>query len=172
MNTINLTDAQASNIPRGEMIIKVNRKLCIDIRARDWCLFPYPNHPKGCPNYNYKKTCPPQVKVVDKVFDLNKDVWFAIIRFDLVAHMNRMKDKHPNWSERQCKCVLYWQEKVKKELRLLVENFIMFKEYIWTDCPEAMGVNVFKTFRRLNIPISIHPEIVNKVALIGHSRKD
>jgi len=149
------------------MIIKVNNKLCIDLRAREWCKLPYPNHSKGCPCYGKKDTCPPKIKIVGEIFNLNKDLWFVIEKFDLKVHAVRMKQKHPNWSDKQCKCVLYWQAGVRKKLRILTEEFVKDKDYIWTNCPEAMGVNVFKTFHKLGLVMKRNPDIVNKVALVG-----
>ncbi|KKK81159.1 hypothetical protein LCGC14_2816310, partial [marine sediment metagenome] len=32
-------------------ILEVTNDLIIDHRAREWCKLPYPNHPRGCPNY-------------------------------------------------------------------------------------------------------------------------
>lgn len=68
--------------------------------------------------------------------------------FDLQAHALSMKKKHPEWSDRQCRCVLYWQGKSRKQLKERTQAAVA---HLGTDavstCPEAMGVNVFVTAR-------------------------
>ncbi len=152
------------------MIIEATGSLVINMKARDWCLLPYPGHPKGCPNYGKKAICPPLIKTIDRVFDLRGPYWFVIEKFDLAAHAERMKEKNPEWSDRQCRCVLYWQGGVKKRLRERTKFEMVGRlGTISTDCPEAMGVNVILTLRRLGIPIKTKPDqIVYKVALIGY----
>lgn len=152
-------------------IVSVENAICIDLRAREWCKLPYYNHPKGCPNFNSKETCPPTVGLVYDIFDFDKNLWFVIEQFDLKAHKIKMKNSHPDWSNKQCGCVLYWQGSVKKRLNERVKQFIfMGNGNISTDCPEAMGVNVFKTFRKLGLRMKRNPDVVNKVALIGYSK--
>ena len=36
-------------------------------RTRLWCQLPYPNHPKGCPNYSKNPNCPPLAKFMKKI---------------------------------------------------------------------------------------------------------
>ncbi len=156
----------------SEFIIPLEDHLCVDLKTREWCKLPYPGHPKGCPNYNKKNICPPIVGIVDDIFDLSKPHWFAIVKFDLKAHVDRMLLKHPNWSEKQCRCVLYWQQTVNKNLREYSEKFVSeMPGTIYTTCPEAMGVHVFYTFKKLGLEIKRNPDIVNKVALIGFDAK-
>lgn len=153
------------------MIIEITNKLEINYRASEringqkaWCELPYPGHKKGCPNYG--KGCP--LPHVDNYFDLSKPHWFAITKFDLKNHVQKMKGGHPKWSERQCRCVLYWQNGVRKELDKTCREFIQNKNLIFHKIPEAMGVNVILTLKKLKIPIEIKPKnFVHKVALIG-----
>ena len=103
----------------NNIIIKeITNKIVIDLRARDWCKLKYPNHPKGCPNYNHKDICPPKIGLFKEYFNMNKPIYLVAVPFNLTEHANRMKEIHPNWSVKQCKCVLYWQGKVKKHLRI------------------------------------------------------
>jgi hypothetical protein len=155
------------------MIIEVTNKLIINYRAHEringkkaWCELPYPRHKKGCPNYG--KSCP--LPRVGTVFDLLKPHWFAIIRFDLISHIQRMKNLHPGWSYNQCKCVLYWQNGIKKQLDNICKEFIQIKDknLIYHKIPEAMGVNVILTMKKIGHPIEIKPKnIIHKIALIG-----
>lgn len=149
------------------MIVEVTNKLIIDYKSREWCKIPYPLHPNGCPNYNHKETCPPKVELMENWCNLSRGMYFVVVSFNLQVHVNKMLSLYPNWSDRQARCVLYWQPKVKKQLEDETKLFCAFKNVKYTYCPEAMGVNVIKTLKRLNFPISTHPrEIVYKVSLV------
>lgn len=155
------------------MIIDVTNKLVINYHASEridghkaWCEFPYPGHKDGCPNYG--KTCP--LPRVETYFDLSQPHWFAIVRFDLHSHVVRMSEMHPKWSDRQCRCVLYWQNKVKGRLDRLCQCWIWDRneDLIWHKIPEAMGINVILTMKKIGQPIEIKPKIeVCKIAMIG-----
>ena len=84
--------------------------------VKDWCKLEYYNHPKGCPNYGKQRRCPPQSPYVTEVFDMGKPLYFVFSEFDLSSHVARMRRKHPHWSDKQCRCVLYWQRKSKKQM--------------------------------------------------------
>lgn len=128
-------------------IIKLKR-LIVSEKTGEWCKIPYPNHPKGCPKYGNDKACPPHAPKLDEFFDLSKPLYFVHSEFNLKAHVERMKQKYKLWSDRQCRCVLYWQGTSRKQLRERAE------EAAWslgtnaiTACPEGMGVNVYATAR-------------------------
>ncbi len=89
-----------------------------------WCQLPYHNHPKGCPKFNKGTKCPPKQKMVDKLFDLNRPLYFVHSEFNLSEHIDRMRRKHPSWSYHQCKCVLYWQSTSRNQLKER-SNFFM-----------------------------------------------
>lgn len=105
-------------------------------------------------------------------FDMNKPLWVAVVDFDLAAHMEKMREKHPEWTTRQLACVLYWQAGVNRKLKDLTFRFHKKnKGTIFTMCPEAMGVHVLKTMRRLGFDIRRNPmHIVYKVSLIGYPK--
>ena len=151
-------------------VIEVTGQLVITPRARDWCKLPYPGHPNGCPNNGQRPCCPPTAPMVDAFIDLEQPHWFVIERFNLKDHKERMLFTHTDWSDRQAKCVLYWQGTVKKRLREKTETFIQTHPgAVYTLLPEAMGVNVIVTARRLGIPIEIKPEnFVHKISLVGY----
>lgn len=154
---------------------EVTNKLCIDHRAREWCKKPYPNHKKGCPNYGKKPECPPQAPLIEEWLDLEKNHWFIVTTFDLRVHSNKMKEKHPNWSDKQARCVLYWQGSVKKDLRTACDIFTSSHpdELVYTLLPEAMGVHVLRTARLLGLPIRARPRnLVYKIALVGYPKKN
>ena len=136
-------------------------------RAKEgqWCKLPYPNHPNGCPNFPecIKKN---QLEGYSPV-ELK---WYAVIEiFNLAQHAYNMKLKHPRWSDRQCRCVLYWQNSVRKRLREKMNKIMesMPNAVCGTLCPEALGVNVFGTMAKVGITLYKNPDTVRKIAFIG-----
>ncbi len=154
------------------MIIEATGQVVVNMKAREWCKLPYPGHPKGCPNYGKKAICPPTVDTIDQVFDLARPCWFVIEEFDLGAQAKRMKKIHPEKSEKWCRNSRYWQAGVRNRLEERTKFEMVGKPgTISTDCPEAMGVNVILTLRRLGLPIRTKPDrTVYKAALVGYSR--
>jgi hypothetical protein len=134
-----------------------------DQRARNgiWCCSPYENHPKGCPNF-VKGCTKKRPSFAEIMFEYN---WFAVIEiFDLKTHSERMKTKHPNWTERQCRNPLYWQGAVRANLR---KKALSFKGDILLDIPEANGINVFETMAKVGIILERKPDMVRKIMIIG-----
>lgn len=150
------------------MEIELN-EIVYDIRARNgaWCMLPYPGHKKGCPNF---PKCP------QRYLDFNEikaKRWIAIlVEFDLKRHMELMKNAHPDWTEQQCRNLLYWQGKVRAALRkgcleFSDHNVFGLHRDIILEIPEASGINVFETMAKVGITIDRHPLIVKKVMLVG-----
>lgn len=147
-----------------------------DSGMRGLCTKPYPNHPKGCPNYGQRDTCPPQCKLIKDAFDLDCGIWALWAIFDLAAHVTRMRDKQPSWTYRQLSCCLYWQGTVRKALREYVEKWMKeMKHYPpladrleLITCPEAMGVNVTATMQNIGVTLEWPPqETTRMVYLVG-----
>ena len=136
-------------------------------KARDgtFCCLPYPDHPKGCPNF---PTCI-ENNELDDCYSPTQLQWYAMVEeFDLEAHAKNMKAKHPDWSKRQCECVLYWQGHVRKILREKAEKVCSeIGGCVVTLCPEALGVNVFGTMARVGIILRKNPTLVRKIAFVG-----
>jgi len=151
-------------------------KPVIDYRVRELCQRPYYGHPKGCPNYGRKKGCPPSAAYYDVIYDLNQPVYAVINKFDLHSHVKTMKERHPEWTDRQLRNCLYWQPKARKTLKNFIGDFMSlrhpFDSYGVEECPEAMGVDLIKTMRQLRIQL-IFPvrDTAYQIALIG-TRKD
>ncbi len=141
-------------------------------RAKDlWCTLPYPDHPDGCPNYGSKEGCPPDTPFV---FDILQEPFRLVgVRFDINKHMRRMKDRHPEWSDRKARCVLYWQNSVDKALREKAEKVASsFEDSKILMKPEAYGVSLFKTCRDAGIELETFPpkKYVWKLALVGKKK--
>ena len=154
-------------------------------KAREWCKMPYPGHPKGCPNFNTgKKECPPDAPMFDDFFDMSGDFWMGVEKFELGEHVKRMIALHPDWTDKQARCCLYWQNGVRKRLRTDTELFISLLlpdliniddgdgEYDYTMLPEAMGMNVIATALRHDIPIKARPvDAIHKISIVGRRLK-
>lgn len=125
------------------------KKLVLNPEAKEWCKIPYPNHPKGCPNYYGKCFCggAKPIKMIDTFMDTSQPIYIVYVEFDLAAHVEKMRIKHPTWTERQLRNVLYWQGAQRAKLRRKVTEAIKItglKAPI--PCmPEEHGVNVFAT---------------------------
>ena len=115
-------------------------------RVRDWCCLPYPGHPKGCPNYGIKDRCPPKSPYITEVLDVDKPIYFVHSDFELCSHVSKMKSKHPDWSDRQLRNVLYWQSRSKKQaiIRARYAQSILGTEVI-VPMGESLGVNLYAT---------------------------
>lgn len=124
------------------------------------CQIPYHGHPKGCPNYPKCIKDRPDFRNIAMNY-----TWFAVMEvFDLKAHAESAKIKHPQWTERQCRNPRHWQGGVRKRLR---EKALTLNGDILLDIPEACGVEVFETMKLHGIEIEKHPQIVRKIMLVG-----
>ena len=155
-------------------IIKLER-LVVSSQAGKWCRIPYHGHPKGCPNYGNIKHehCPPHAPNVKEYFDLSKSLYFVHSDFDLEADIQRRKNLNPGQTERQYRCVLYWQGSSRKQLNERVkEAGWMLNTNAISSCPEGMGVNVYATARLFGLYLERirNLKICRHVALIGMRR--
>jgi len=108
------------------------------------------------------------------VIDLSQPVYCVYNRFDLAHHVRRMRRRHPEWSERQLRCCLYWQSKARKQLRLKVEAFLRdHPGLVALYVPEACGVDVTATMRSIGIELQWPPvSVAYQVALVGTPATD
>jgi len=152
----------------------------LDDRIRGLCTRPYPNHPKGCPNFGERPDCPPKEKHLEEVFDATQSFWALWAEFDFAAHRAKMQHAHPTWSDRQVDCCLYWQGTVRKFLRhhaqawlvnhagRLSKALVARQGIMYTEGPEAMGVNVTATMKKIGVELEWPPKnIVRKIFLAG-----
>ena len=148
-------------------------RLVTSSKVGDWCRWPYAGHPKGCPNYGKADRCPPRAPAIGDYFDLSMPLYIVHSEFDLVAHQARMQSVHPKWSERQCRCVLYWQPTSRKQLK---ERARVSMARLGLNAialvPEAMGVNVYATARLAGLRLERIRGLktCRHVALIGHGK--
>ena len=157
-----------------EIIVKKLSEVVIEPKAREWCKLPYPvilgqksDHPDGCPNYGRRETCPPLAPLFEKI--LKSPFLLVGVKFDLESWADELKKKHPKWTDRQARCCLYWQGKVRKVLREACNEIMRdFCDGEVLYVPEATGVDVFKTCEKIGIMLERNPKkYVWKIAIIG-----
>lgn len=140
-------------------------------RTLVWCTLPYPNHPKGCPKYGSGK-CAPDLPHITEALDFDEPIYIAFSQFDLGFHERKMKARHPHWTRRQCRNVLYWQGTSRAEMRRrakLTKTVTQSDTII--ECPEGMGVNVYATCFKVGLKLEKIKTLKNchHVALVGRS---
>jgi hypothetical protein len=156
------------------LIIPIDALSC-DLRAMNgaWCTLPYPDHPDGCPNFNTRETCPPVTQSIQDIID--RPYYLVGIKFDLASHANRLKMKHPHWSERQARCVLYYQARLNKQLWAKAEVFTrqLGSDFIFVKKPEAHGVDMFTLCQKYRIHLAcdyLHQKYIYKFVIVGKQK--
>ena len=143
--------------------------------VQDFCKMPYPGYPRGCPMYDTRASCPPEAPLIDDVLDLTKPIYAAAIEFDLKGFEERMRRLHPDWSEKQLRNPRYWQgtarRKLKDKIELAKHSNPNLNNLLVLYRPEANGVHVVSTMRKVGVKITFPPkETVILVAIIGHRK--
>lgn len=174
--------------------IPVNRESIVfnpDINRGKWCVKSYCGHKHGCPNFNKSLTCPPHAPYLAN--ELNTYKFFLLISatFDFHAYKeamrqewiqkNRSKGILSNPTDKQLGCNIYWQKQLKKFLRIHVNKHRKSTDLLLTCgsgfgnhfAMEAVGIDVFQTYRNLHIDFEEHPttKIVMSVLLCKHNQK-
>ena len=164
--------------------LKINKEsIKFSKKTRIWCRLPYPNHPKGCPNFNKNPLCPPKAEYLENIINNYNFFYLVYASFDLRRHRNRMLLLHPKWSDRQANCLLYWQGSVKKSLKEYIKKiFLKNKEkkiYIFASgsgfkdkffkqskiySMEAAGIDVFNILKNNHIDFELKPK--NRILLV------
>lgn len=148
------------------------KELRINYKAREWCKLPYPNHPRGCPNYGKHKECPPQAPKLFLAEVKEKKLFLIYEMFNMAEHEQTMLSRHPWWTTRQARNLLYWQGKVRKRLKQACLEFLgLFENSFIMTCPEARGVNVITTAQLTGLPVTVKAyPTVYKIALAGYDQ--
>jgi predicted metal-binding protein len=144
-------------------------RVVIDHFVRGLCARAYPLHPKGCPNVGKSDRCPPNAPLFESVYDMTKPIYAVVNEFPLADHVRRMREKHPNWGDRQLYCVLYWQGAARKQLDKKVKEALAgLPGYTATTCPEGMGVQVTKTMENIGVFLEWPPRnIARHIAILA-----
>jgi hypothetical protein len=107
---------------------------------------------------NKKKNCDTAFRkthTFDETFDRKAVGWCVWEEFDLAAHAARMKEAHPDWTDYQCRNVLYWQGAVKKKRNERVHEWFRRKG-LWgqyAGITEGFCINVYATLRHAGLPL-------------------
>lgn len=151
------------------------KKLIWKPAVRTWCAFTYPDHPQGCPNYRPGKCDPDRELWINDLLMVQKPMWLVYSEFNLEAHAQRMKEEHSDWTERQCRNLLYWQPTSKRQMRQRTELFISvtpgadYPVYL----PEYYGVNVYATAALSGLELEPIKglKICHHIALVGKRKE-
>lgn len=142
---------------------------------RSWCVKPYYNHPKGCPNYGVCDGCPPNVPMIDQVFNIDEEIYLVITEFDLKTHMNILEKKHPDWNYYQLANLRYWQAKSINTNNYEVAKFLNNNpDLVSTNWIESMGVDLIQTLEQYDIDLSFGKELFfpKRITLVGNIYRD
>lgn len=148
----------------------------VDRRVRGLCVRPYHGHARGCPNVG-REGCPPGAPHIRCVLDLRRPVWAVWTRFDLSSHVEKMRARHPFWTDRQLQNCLYWQGAARAKLKREVARVLARLEpkhgqlhTVW--CPEATGVDVTHTMLGIGVELEWPPvRYTRQVVLVGSKRE-
>ena len=128
-------------------------------KYQNLCRARYHNHPKGCPNYGVREDCPPGVPPIYDQINPHCPIIAVYNEFDFGTHRRKMKKKHPEWSERQLRCCLYWQQTARKFLKKEIKKFLKtHPDFFIVKNPEAAGVNLTETMKKVGIFLEWPPE--------------
>ena len=131
----------------------------IDFSVRELCYKPYYNHRRGCPNWNKRKSCPPKLLTIDKILDLEKPIYIIYNCYNFLEHTKKMRKLHPDWTNRQVECCLYWQGTARKQLKAEIKRFLReYRGYYIESCPEGAGVNITETMKQVGIELEWPPK--------------
>lgn len=140
--------------------------------VKDLCYYAYPRHPKGCPNVEKCYNAPDFDTIID--FGEQYECYYLLwIDFNFKEYKKLRREEHPEWSERQIRSVLYWQNSIKKLLKNKIESIakrneisyvfgcgsgfsLSFQKIIYS--MESTGINVFSTLKLNKINFELKPK--------------
>ncbi|MBU3941881.1 MAG: hypothetical protein KKF74_03135 [Nanoarchaeota archaeon] len=139
------------------MIEKIEPEIILyDSKIQDLCKNEYYKHPNGCPNLGKKEGCPPNQPMINRFLNFEKDLYIIYTQFNVGEFAERMRLKHPEWSEhpRQWYNPRIWQPQARKLHH--TEQAKATKENNLTkivSSPEAHSVNVTELMKNLGITL-------------------
>lgn len=140
------------------MIISINpSRIEYKHSIQNICKAPYYGHPKGCPNFGKKNGCPPEQKLIDEIFDFEKELYLIYTEFMVGEFAEKMKLMHPEWENfpRQLYNPRRWQPTARKEHKNEIINFfIQYPNTIVDSSPEAKGVNVSNLMKIIGVELN------------------
>ncbi len=154
------------------MIIQIKREdLEISRKYQAACLKCGGSFRHGCPNYGKKEGCPPR-RLFSEDYDLDKLIYLISTDFDLEPHTGKIRETHPNWTEKAVYNPRYWQATARKLHALDVENFLLgHSGYVVERTPEGSGINVDALCRKFGIVLEWPPRKLTRLISIGAMKK-
>ena len=157
-------------IERKKLLLGPTKAVCHPGIQR-LCLYPYFNHPGGCPNYGVRADCPPQAAYFLQIFE--DSVRVAAVVFNFGDYLNQKRIEHPEWTERALRNPRHWQGHLRSELKSFVSgvDFQENEEIVFN--PEGMGINVTQTCKNVGLKLKLEwppQKIVCQIALIGQRK--
>ena len=144
------------------------------------CHYPYPNHPKGCINIDKCRSL--NVPYFPKLIHYGDYRYYYLVylNFDFKRYKELRKSENPEFfnTENRLKCLLYWQNSLKKIIKDCLEGLRMENPHFYVlgsgsgfrlsfqkqvASMEAVGINVFSTLKLNGISFEIKPK--NKIVL-------
>jgi predicted metal-binding protein len=155
-----------------KMIVKINPEDLSYLDGEKFCRLPYSNHPRGCPNYGKKAGCPPDMPSLKEILDLNQNIYLIYTEFNIGEHVEKMKELHPGWTDRQIYCCLYWQPRARKMQRQEEEKSRKEKgiNLILTS-PEAIGINLTSLMNNIGVRLEWPPRRITRLVSLGGMKK-
>lgn len=153
------TESQSHKFIKNTGTINFNTLYTVPLKiSNTWCAKRYPNHPHGCPNLPQCQYKLSRLRHASTVFDIqevskntyisNKPMMICYATFDLAAHEEWMGQRHPTWTKRQCRNLLYWQPRIDKIVYQMAKQHYP-KHYAMIG--EGFGINVYKTCRKAGL---------------------
>lgn len=178
-----ITGGFASTEGRFDFVNRIKASTIVfSDKVREYCILPYPRHPKGCPNFGKNPFCPPKSMERRDIIQKYSEFYLVIAVFDMKKYLELMRARHPDWSDIQLRNVLYWQNSVKNKLKSkILDSGIQFNEvfgsgsgFMQSQSMESAGINVFATLQRNKIGFDLKArERVTLVALLcKHKHRD
>ena len=130
-------------------------------KIQRWCRLPYVAHSNGCPNADDCKFFDHELK---DVLAVNRPLSIAWVEFNIDDYEERMRVKHPTWTQRQCRNLLYWQTSLRKHLvERCREKYNGSKIILGA---EGGGVNFHRTMRALGVKLDL-PRDLHTIRVIA-----
>ena len=146
-------------------ILKINSKTIIfNKRIRSYCLYPYPGHKRGCPNYGKNPFCPPTAPYREDIIKKYNNFILIYAIFDFHNYLIEMELLNPGRTHKQYACVLYWQSALKKLMKDKIkgmtydELFGAGSGFLNSQSMESAGIDVFRMFHLNKIDYEIRPK--------------
>lgn len=148
--------------------------LVVTEKTKDWCKAPYPKHPKGCPNACgrcWGKDGTKPMRLLTDVIAPDSPVYVVYNEYAVDARERELAALHPEWTRKQCRCLLYWQGTARKELDRKIEMAKRllavrgFRPDFVTD-GEHNGVNVYATMRKCGLKL----DVIRRLSVARHLR--